>query len=67
MKKEGEPAEIKGVHTVVFSEVGDPFISCSPQESENRCSVLPWGIATVAAAYSNEETGVKTSMDLAPQ
>ncbi len=47
---------------MVFLTVEDPFIV-----SENQCGISSWGIATVAAAYSNEEVRVKASMDLAQQ
>ncbi len=68
MKKEDAPAEIggEGAHGGFFQQSRTHLSAHSPQESENYCCVLLWGIATVAAAYSNEEAGVEASMDLAP-
>ncbi len=68
-KKEGAPAKIsrEGAHGSYFDSRGPILLAHSPQESENRCGVLLWGITTVAAVYSNEVAVVEASMDLAPR
>ncbi len=65
--KKGVPAEIvrEGVYGGFFRESRTHLSARSL--SENRCGVLPWVIATVAAAYLNEEAEVEASMDLAPR
>ncbi len=63
--KKGVPAEISEecAHGGFFRQSRTHLAACNPKESENRCDVLQWGIATVAAEYSNEEAGIEASMN----
>ncbi len=67
-QKKCAPAEIggEGVHGGFLRHLRTHLSAYNPQESENCCDILPWGIATVATAYSNEEARVEASMDLIP-